>query len=296
MRAWSSLLASLVAALVLFAASARADELDEFGFARDAFVAGELQVAVARFEDLLARQAELSPRVLEASRRYLAAALVALGQADRARELFEQILRANPTATVDRFFFSADVVRLFEETRQRLEPQLRDIQESRRRARLAEIERRERARARVMGLLSREDLVVRVPRWLTFVPFGGGQFANGENGLGWFFLAAETTELVFSLAMYGTAILIAPQRPFPNTPPDESNAALYQTLVGLNVAGLSLLAVTAITGIVQANVAYRPERREVRTRPLPPDLRNLQISLRSGHAGPTMGLGIALMF
>ena len=55
----------------------------------------------------------------------------------------------------------------------------------------------------------------------------------------------------------------------------------------VNQISLGLLAAVAITGIIDAQVRFRPSRAFERPRPLPPDVRQLDVSVGPGSIGIT---------
>lgn len=260
--AFAALLASFVA--LWPASAARAGDIEDFQAAYALYEAHDWPRAVAAFEALVGGETptlQSQPLVLE-SRKYLAAAYVFEGREGAASEQFERLLRQEPTYELDATQFPREVVQLFERVRTRLAE--RREMEAARAALEAEVERL-RAENGAMRTELEGERTVSVPRsqWLMQIPFGVGQFENGEEGLGWFFFVTEalaTAGLGISLALHlayvaelqslGTAT---------EARVDQVNFALG-VLGPLNWSFAGALAVLGISGIVQANLAFTSTR------------------------------------
>ncbi len=261
----TTLLAALLALLASLSPSvARAGDIEDFQAARALYEAHDWPRAIAAFESLVGGQTprlRSQPLVLE-SRKYLAAAYVFEGREEAAAAQLERLLREEPSYELDATQFPREVVQLFERVRSRLE-ELRAM-ETARAALEAEVvqlrEENERLRRE-----QRAPRAVEVPRsqWLAQIPFGVGQFENGEEGLGWFFLVTEalaTASLGVTLALH-LAYVAELQRI-----EDATDSRIQQVnfaidvLDGVNWASGGLLGVLAIAGIVQANLAFQPTR------------------------------------
>lgn len=269
---------------------ARADEVDEFLRARDRYLNSEFDRAAADLRRLLQGDpSTLQDVSLRAPvRRLYAACLLAQGREAEASAEIEALLLDDPDARADAVQFDVAFVRLFNGVRDRLEPRLQQERERRLRERVAEEAASAERRRRALALLTTETVGVSVPRGLAYVPFGVGQFANGQEGLGTFFLASEVLLLVTTV---GTFLAYESLRPtagsFFNTAegaPDPG-VARSTTLQAVNWVSVGLLVGTMLTGIIEANVAWRPLRSvRQRNRPIPPELRGLQLSLSPAGA------------
>lgn len=154
--------------------------------------------------------------------------------------------------------------------------------------RRAEQERATR-RALAMRLLTTETVLERSPpRTLTLVPYGAGQFVNGNLAAGWALLATElaltvgcitTTSLYASLLSERDATVVQ----------GSSRARTIEALYYTSVVGGSVLAAVAISGAIQAWVTWRPERAVTRERRLPPGLDGVQISVSPWGSGDAAG-------
>lgn len=147
--------------------------------------------------------------------------------------------------------------------------------EAERRARAEEERRKQEAwLAKVKQMASEEKITVRNNRLVAFLPFGAGQFQNGDSVLGWTFLVSEAALVAgmgVTIPMYayhrGRAEEVARQNDF-------RTAQLYQdradNIRTVNLSFVGAFAAIAITGVVQANLAYVPEKVDTKKRPLPP--------------------------
>jgi len=277
----------LALALCLSAATARADDLEDFERARRAYDDQAFMLAVQRFETLVGGETpalQSRPLVLE-SRKYLGAAYLFVGRRDAAERQFERLLGDDPTYDIDPVAFPAEVITVFAAVRVRVERQRRATEEARRRAeeqaRRREAERiiRERERmARLIELAETEREVQENSRWIGLIPFGVGQFQNGHPGVG---VAFAVTESVLAVASIITYILHESIRndiqplPFGETEPSERRDARVAA-TGLRISNwvsTALLGAVAVGGIVEAQIRFVPVVETTRRRPLPPDLR-----------------------
>lgn len=216
--------------------------------------------------------------VLENARIYHAACLIGSGNAAAADEPLRAAIRANiQMKPPDSLVFPPPVIERFLRVRQSLYEEIKKAEAQRvQEARRAAEEQKARARTeqqRVVALerlASQEVTVVKNRRWVALVPFGVGQFQNGDDGLGWVFLTSETVlaaTALTSIAMQ-TGLQLEAQRL--HNPANNAVLATWHTLVV--VSSYAFLGVAA-TGVAQAQLGFVPETRVVRERPLPPELR-----------------------
>ena len=135
------------------------------------------------------------------------AVMVAKGRTKEAGELFEQLLLKDPHFEPDPLSFPTAVLDAFSDTRSRIRERLNAQaqeharREADRRAREASEKQREVARMRLLERLATEERSIeRRSRFVAMVPFGAGQFQNGDRGLGWAFLGAEALFLAVGSA------------------------------------------------------------------------------------------------
>jgi hypothetical protein len=181
----------------------------------------------------------------------------------------------------DVLMFPAPVVDRFIQVRETLLNELRaaDVERIRKaREHAALAERKARAEARrvreLERLARRETLVSKNSRWLALAPFGVGQFQNRDNGLGWVFLTSELS--MAALAVTSTVVIshlnLEASQAGNLESPEQVDARLRNWHTLFEVSSWGFLTLTA-AGIVQAELAFVPEFRDVRLRELPPNLR-----------------------
>lgn len=262
--------------------------MDDFLTARDAYINGEYAVAARTLRILADREipdARAAPLVTPA-RKYYAACLFAQGQETDARAVLARMLRDDPDARLDQVQFEAGFHRLFENVLRELQPELEQIRArrvlERQRAETARAARREAA----MRIFTTEQRVSTVPRALTLLPFGVGQFVNGQRGLGVFFLVSEVALVAGSIvtwavhtSLYPNDALLGPGVFLENS--DRGN--LSEAMRYSNYGSLIGLGVMMTVGVIQAFIAWQPYR-PIGTvpRPLPRELEGVQISLGAG--------------
>ncbi len=273
------------------------------------YESGQYQNCARGLEDWLRSVSDASPAALEQvdqAKIYLGACLIASGQVEKADQVFGDAIRGNPQMRApDSLVFPQTVVDRFLRVREQL---LSDIRrDERSRVQDAENHAKEQDAKRKRELLGREKLkllateetiVEKNRRWLASVPFGVGQFQNGDNAAGWAFLVTE-------VALAGTCITalvidekLANRAREPGIDLTDLRAKrldTYRVIVGTSWGFLGV----AAGGILHANWRFVPERRTTRRRPLPPDLaqsagesqRGLRPE-RSPAKGPEVGVVI----
>jgi len=263
------------------------------------YLAGDYASCAEHLGGLLGESAERpfeDAFVRERARLYYATCLLFSDQRERAREPLSDALRENPLMSPpDSLTFPPPLVSLFLEVRddmQQLIKREEDNQLNQLRAEAAEARRRAEERRKRLEELERlaaeETVVIQNPRWLMNVPFGVGQFQNGNPTLGWTFLVSETllaaTALGSGLVLldqYGRVARQDLDRPLRHDVLNRNTRAAYGTLVASSWG----LLVVAAAGIVEAHLSYVPERRETRERVLP---RHLQDATRESASSPRL--------
>jgi hypothetical protein len=280
------LLSGVPAAFAQPAGPATPDLSDETELARAVtlYEAGRYEECATEFDELLGTDGGRKlqkPEIVERARVYFAACLIATKRDAQASEQFRIAIRANPRMRPpDSLVFPQIVLDLFFRVRDSLLDEIKKAEEERlakaREAaeRAAKKAAAERARVRRLEEYARQEVVItKNERWLAAVPFGVGQFQNGDTALGWIFFGAE-------LALAGTALtamvvelqLHAQTDDTPRPDPVALNQNLETWHDVLVVTSWGFLAVS-VTGVVQAQIAFKPEFREQRRRPLPRDVR-----------------------
>lgn len=288
-HAWALGLALAIGALL--PSVARAGEIDDFQRARDAYTAHDWARAVTAFEALVGTDppALHTPLLIEESRKYLAAAYVFAGRPDAARTQFERLLTDDPSYELDATQFPEEVVELFTSVQDRLRREA-DAAAARAEAEAALQRERDRARALLAIADSDVDATVETSRLLALVPFGAGQFQNGDDGLGWLFF---TTEALFGLGAFGTLVAhqaiagsFNPSDPSSGIRSSESRGRVNDALLATEITNWTcagLFAIFAIVGVVQSQLDFHATH-TIRTRHTVPDelRQGLDVSLGPG--------------
>lgn len=213
-----------------------------------------------------------------------------LGRIAEADLQFERILRVNPTFEPDAILFPPGVLDEFRRIREKLEKEAAEKKAGDAATqKIAALEAQNaKLTAQVEGLKAfgrAERVVVRRSRIIASIPFGVGQFQNGDPGLGIFFAATE------GLALSAATISFFYHASLPRDPVDanEARSAASAARV-INWISLGAFVALAVGGVTQANIAFVPESYETRTRALPKSLAFLPMASPI-EGGAVFGLG-----
>ncbi len=298
----SNLALGLAAVLVLGApTNAFADAQSDLEKAHSAYVAHKYDEAETRLRVSLSTSKTgplKEPDNIADARMYLGAVLVAEAKKDDASRVFEQLLLDKPDYEPDPLRVSLDAIDLLLDAKSRLRDKLAALQAERvrkvqdERAKIETERQKAAAHLAMIEKLASEELVVeKSSRWKALVPFGVGQFQNGQDALGAAFLTVELAAALGSFVGAGLTLYNAGQanealkRQDPSDKAYQSHAQLAALAGNIFAGGFFL---SAAIGIVHAEATFVPEHSEIRRRSLPP------ISL-SPIIGPT-GLGLAGRF
>ncbi len=252
---------ALIVLFALIAATANASPKDELDHARTDFRAHDYQSAMQRLNVLLypSEQLALTADLLEA-RQMLGACDFEVGRTEEAKGEFEKALQIDPSAHLDPSFFTTGAQHLFDETRSDLEA---------RRAKEAEIRKLQEERERLQKI--RENLVLVESRhyYINFLPFGAGQFQNGDQTKGYLLAAGQGVTLAGSVGIW----LYLVGKYGVNCPhcvalPDAPGVLhLQEAQVGLGAVAIGLY----VYGVIDAIRNYKAQVRLDESQ-LPPDL------------------------
>jgi len=274
------LLVGLLLALAhgLCPAPALAQDFQAFEEAHQAYVDGSYALAVRLFEALVGGEVPaLSNEVLVLeSRKYLGAAYLFVDRRAEAETQFRRLLEQDPTYEMDPVAFSRDVVQVFvrvrDQVRQRLtqvEDRLRQEEAERRRLEAARLLRERERAERLQELAQTEVETVHRSRLVATIPFGVGQFQNGDTLAGWLFAVSEG---VLAIASVTTAILWRSLDPRYTATLEADFLPAEEQLRLSNQVVTAALAAVMLGGIIHAHLRFVPESRETRRRDLPEDL------------------------
>jgi hypothetical protein len=289
--------AALVALVCATPGLARADAKADLEKAHNAYVAHKYDDAESRLRALLdpATSELKDPDSIADARMYLGAVLLAEKKSDEAASVFEDLLLDKGNYEPDPLRVSLEAIDALTDARARIKDKLNAMQaEKVRKAQdektKLEIERQKQVLRLAMleKLATTEVVVERHSRWLSLVPFGVGQFQNGQTAEGWLFLTGESLFAAGSVVAaslsyyYEEKAWSAYQRRDQSTQSAYDNAGRQAAITDdVLVGGLVL---TALAGIIHAQATFVPERVQTRKREIPP------LSL-TPIVGP-MGIGV----
>lgn len=295
---------------------AAADPLSELEKARAAYYAKNYDDAGARLRALLDPKngAPGDAAVVADARMFLGATLLARGQKGEAESVFERLLLERPEYEPDPLGFPSSVINTFIELRASLRDKLvaekeRLVREAiERKAReAAEKERQAKRLARLEKLAAEETVVSKSSRWVALLPFGVGQFQNGQVTLGWSLLI---TEAVLGLAAVGHVPFYLANKLDGDVAHTEGRFferdQYYARARDIQVSQWIVsgtAALVAVAGIVHAQLTYVPEHSSTRPRTkesqavrVSPTFAPLATSERGASAPTGAVLGVSVRF
>ncbi|MGZ5966527.1 MAG: hypothetical protein ACXWP4_02585 [Polyangiales bacterium] len=287
----SCALVCVVAASSLASAAPTAAETEAFAKGRQKYDDGKHAEAAQYFAIAIDGAAPTikDSGLVNRGRMIWGASAMYIGKIAEAREQFERILRNDPKFEPDPILFPEGVLAEFRRIREKLEKEAADkAKGDEKTKRIAALEGEvARLTKRVVQLEAwgrQESVVTRRSRVIASLPFGIGQFQNGETALGVFFAATEV------LTLGAATVSFAYHGALPRDPVDANearNAASAARVI--NWISLGAFVALAVGGIVQAHVALVPESRETRPRPLPKGLAWQPLAAPVDH-GAVLGL------
>ena len=225
--------------------------------ARNEYAYGNYQEAVKELRGLLyPMKLSTDAQVIEA-RKYLALSYYLLGQRSNVEEEFTKLLYLDPDHELDPFSVAPSVIELFESVRRNLKLQLDSIRQRQNEVHLAN--------PRPGTLRVVQTRYVEHSDFASFMPFGIGQFQNGEIRNGLLFCVAEVALLAVNVGAYLWGLNLNHY--------DASQRGLVRTLNVTQYASLAVLGSVWGAGVVQARLAFVPivaEPPQVHDEPLEP--------------------------
>lgn len=272
------LLAPLAAVAVLCAAApVRAQHYARFQEARDAYLRGEYAHVVDVLEPLIGGEVpEIRDDVLlRESRKYLGAAYVLTGQGELGGQQFEALLRAEGDAfdqyQLDAAAFPSQVHTAFDEVRQRLIRQRREDETDLQRRREADEARRHAALLELVELAQEDEVVIEHDPLIAWVPFGAGQFQNGNADLGWFFAVSESVTFLLAAGAFAAYLPLegVGESGGVEVDPPPGVVAATNAMAVTSWASSGAFVILAIAGIIEALANYVPSHTVRRRRQVP---------------------------
>jgi hypothetical protein len=244
---------------------------EAFDRGRTAFERAEYKRAIEILSPLLYPELLLESEGEQvAAHRMLSIAYLFENREDDARREFKKLLALRPEFRFEPLLDSQRVVTFFEEFLRQEKAYVADLE----RLRQERIKAREEEKRRIASM-NLTPTVLRYERHsfaVALIPFGAGQFQNGERRKGWWFFGVESALAAVSLGAFVTNFALygaSPERGCTmetqggvSCPPgfiDESQEDTSRLLLRVQVAsGLAFWAV-AVWGVVDAVRNFKPE-------------------------------------
>lgn len=257
------------------------DTRSDFETGRNLFSNGQYERAVEVFSALLADpvdpkavDARKRREIVQAARPLFAATLVALGRSSEADRVIAEHLRDDPfyeppagqfpEPVMQRFIFvMSERAEELEGLRQKI---LRERQDAVVREQQQQL-REQRRLAELARLATEETVVTTRSRVTALVPFGVGQFQNGNSGLGVFFAASEALGIAASL---GTLLAAQHYAAVDCRIADcEAAGNTFRAVRTANWASVGVTTALVLAGVLEAQVGLVPVERATRKRTVP---------------------------
>jgi len=221
----------------------------------------------------------VEPRVVEKGRLYLSSCALLSGHAEQARSALRAALEVNPLMPPpDSLTFPPPLLALFLEVREEVQSLIsREEQEQVARLMRENAEARQRAVERalrekqLLELAIEQPIVVQSSRFVASLPFGAGQYQNGDATLGHTLLVSEV--LLAATAATSAAILLDFYSQTGGTINSADKGKFEAAFTVMTISTYALLGTIGL-GILEANLNFQEERRVgTKKRELPPTLR-----------------------
>jgi tetratricopeptide (TPR) repeat protein len=200
MQALAAQAALAVIMLISLLRPAYASPTEELRGARTAFLAGEYETAISSLTGLLYPKSRLADAsALAEAHLLLGVSFYETGKPQSAAREFEEALFLDSNLKLESSTFSEGAVRFFEDTKSEIERKSQEASSKRLRAQRAE---------KLAKVLDRQFIIESKGSYiLNYVPFGAGQFQNGQRGKGVLFLIGEATTAGLSLGLWSYQVI-----------------------------------------------------------------------------------------
>jgi tetratricopeptide (TPR) repeat protein len=277
---------------------------------RTAFERGEYSRAIETLRPLLYPEIRLERegQVVEAHR-MLGVAHLFEKQNDLAAQEFRKLLQLRPDYRFDALLDPPQVVDFFNGVLHDYEGELAKLEGKRRQAELEERRQREAFERAKNGPLVIEKRFGRNSFSINFIPFGAGQFQNGQRRKGWVFLLSESALAAISVGAMATNFGLYGFRPhracvgmtnvdvIVACQVDHTDENRSQLLTRIQVASGGLFFAVAAWGIADAILHFKSEVPLSSAPPTPPAEARLQLHLAPvAMSQGGWGAGLAFRF
>jgi tetratricopeptide (TPR) repeat protein len=273
----------VVVLMAAFALPVSADELSDFEAARRSYDKQSYGKAARGLESLVGGVVPRArnPVVRLEARKYLGATYLFLGKDKEAREQFRLLLEEDPEYDIDPVAFPEAVVETFQEVQAEVTSELAEkeaIDAARQqRERAGELEELIRQQQRLQALeeLAATETVEKVnSRWIAALPWGIGQFQNGNRKLGIMFAVTESAFLAASIATFIGHNSLRDENPAPS---ELQRAQRVERALRIgNWVSVGALLSFYVAGVAEAQARFKPVIRTTRKRELPEELQRPQ--------------------
>ncbi len=273
---------ALAVACLLVSPRAHADEQSDFEKGRAAYATKNYEDADHRFHLMLdpAGGTLHDPALISDARMYWAATMFAMNRRAEAAALLEKLLLARPEYEPDPLRFPQEIINFFIDTRVRINDKINAAKTAAARAaqeahdkEIADRARSAKRLALLEQMASQEVEIERHSRLFALLPFGAGQFQNGSPVLGWVLLASEGALAIaagITIPIYRVQLSNASQAHTAGQRDQEDGwIARANTTRTVNLVVAGAFVVTAVAGIVQAQLTFVPEIVVQRSRVVP---------------------------
>jgi hypothetical protein len=276
-----------------------------FDRARSLFRSGSFEECVDSYAQLFSHgddfPKDVTDETIEEGRVYYSACLLALGRNHEAEDQMSAAIDKNrQMSSPDPVIFPSQVLDLFFKVRRRFLDKIQEEQEKEKeraeaeKKRREEQQRREAARVAELERLARQEFLVHENRrWIAAVPFGVGQFQNGDDTLGTVFLATETLLLATTVTAVSIELDTHAQAGGERVDSRPFNEQLKVAHVVELAAGAAFF-LTSGLGVLEAQLNFVPEQRlraRARKSPVPPASSfRLTPTVQSSRGGAVLGV------
>jgi tetratricopeptide (TPR) repeat protein len=291
--------------LFLVALELAAPPTAEFNRGKAAYERAEYSRAIEVLRPLLYPELRLETegQVVEAHR-MLGISHLFEKQNELAAQEFRKLLQMRPDYRFDALLDPPQVVDFFNGVLREYEGELAQIEQRRKQADLEERQRREAYERAKNGPTVVERHMIRNSFTVNFIPFGAGQFQNGQNKKGYAFLISESALGAISVGAFATNFAVYGFRP--KTPcraqtrgpcrPDYTDQHRSELLTRVQLVSGGLFFAVAAWGIADAILNFQPEV------PAPTEIRlsapapATKVSLAPILDDQTLGAGLSFRF
>jgi tetratricopeptide (TPR) repeat protein len=214
--------------------------------AKNEYAYGNYEAAVDQLTGLLyPMRLSTDEQVIEA-RKYLALSYYLLDRLDQVGEEFAKLLHLDPDYQLDPYTVAPPVIEMFESIRRQLKPELDAIRQLKSDRKLEQPLQPGVQREIERVIIEKSELAL-------YLPFGLGQFQNGDTGLGIAFAVSEALLLALNIGCW----LYAVEGVGNNYP--EEDRLLVQALTVTQYASLALFGLTWTLGVFHARLHFEPQ-------------------------------------